>query len=40
MAYNPFDDVILQDPAYMSNGGGLQVDVLSDQGFKDFFTRS
>ena len=37
MAYNPFDDVIEQDPAYMSNGGGLQVDVLSDAGFQDFF---
>jgi hypothetical protein len=23
MAYNPFDDVIENDPAYMSNGGGL-----------------
>ena len=21
MAYNPFDDVIEQDPAYMANGG-------------------
>ena len=37
MAYNPFDDVIEQDPAYMNTGGGLQVDVMSDQGFKDFF---
>jgi hypothetical protein len=25
MAYNPFDDVIDNDPAYMANGGGLQV---------------
>jgi hypothetical protein len=24
MAYNPFDDVIEQDPAYMSNGGGTE----------------
>ena len=23
MAYNPFDDVILDDPAYMANGGPL-----------------
>lgn len=23
MAYNPFDDVILNDPAYMANGGQL-----------------
>ena len=23
MAYNPFDDVILDDPAYMANGGQL-----------------
>ena len=23
MAYNPFDDVILNDPAYMANGGPL-----------------
>ena len=25
MAYNPFDDVILNDPAYMANGGPLQL---------------
>jgi hypothetical protein len=25
MAYNPFDDVINNDPAYMADGGGLQV---------------
>ena len=37
MAYNPFDDVIENDPAYMSNGGRLQVDLLTDKGFQDFF---
>ena len=28
MAYNPFDDVIENDPAYMSNEGGLQRSVI------------
>jgi hypothetical protein len=25
MAYNPFDDVILDDPAYMANGGPMVI---------------
>jgi hypothetical protein len=28
MAYNPFDDVIENDPAYMQTGGELQRSVL------------
>ena len=28
MAYNPFDDVILDDPAYMQIGGGVQRSVI------------
>jgi len=31
MAYNPFDDVILNDPAYMQNGGGVQPMVIPQQ---------
>jgi hypothetical protein len=38
MAYNPFDDVILNDPAYMANGGDTQP-YRAGQAYKDRITK-
>ena len=38
MAYNPFDDVILDDPAYMANGGDTQP-YRAGQAYKDRITK-
>ena len=43
MAYNPFDDVIDNDPAYMNEGGGLQVTVSGTEDAKrgvDYLRKS
>ena len=43
MAYNPFDDVIDNDPAYMANGGPLQVTVSGSEDAKrglDYLRKS
>ena len=43
MAYNPFGDVIDNDPAYMANGGPLQVTVSGSEDAKrgvDYLRKS
>ena len=43
MAYNPFDDVINNDPAYMADGGGLNIDMGGSENAKrglDYLRKS